>query len=310
MNGRPVIEIQPAGGAAKRSVVCVHGMSVRGYHDPRIIQVGQSLAAMGYRAVIPSYPEIQKLRIDPASSDRIAADMAATAEESGYPVGLFTASFSGGLSLIAAARPSVADLVSAMLVVGSYAHVDSTLNFFLHREKVDPYGLFIILNNFLPFLNEPEALLRAFYIAACDDGFQRKEPELPSYLNSQPDWVRQRFHQYIDDRSFRLEQWQKIHKIPEALHIFQQMDVLRVASGLKAAICLLHGANDIVIPPEESILLQKTLKDQVPLSLTITSIIDHGNVRANLSMAAEMLSLLRTIALFFRSLDGAAPIGE
>ncbi len=306
INGRPALEILPTDGRHKRTVICVHGMSVRGYRDPRIINVGHALAAMGYRSVIPSYPEIQDLRIDPTSSDRIADDIGRLADESGYPVGLFTASFSGGLSLIAAAKPSVADRVSAMLVVGSYAHVDSTLDFFLHREKMDPYGLFIILKNFLPFLNEPEALLKAFDTAARDDGFQRTERELGPYLQSQPESIREHYRRYIEDGAFRLQQWQKINSIPEALHIFESMDVLRVAKGLKAALCLLHGAHDIVIPPEESLLLKKTLEKQVPLSLTITSIIDHGNVKVGLSMAREMVSLIQTFALFFRSLDGAS----
>lgn len=311
INGRKALEILPADGYGRRTVICVHGMSVRGFRDPRIIHIGQTFAAMGYRSMIPSYPEIQDLCIDPTSSDRIADDIRKLAGESGYPVGLFTASFSGGLSLIAASKPAVAHLVSALLVVGTYAHVDTALDFFLHRETADPYGLFIILKNFLPFLNEPEALLKAFDTAAKDDGFRRVEKELGPYLESQPEEIRELYRRYMEDRAFRLEQWKKISNMPEAQHIFERMDVLRVAGGLKAAICLLHGAEDNVIPPAESLLLKKKLENQVPVSLTITSIIDHGNVKAGLSMAREIVSLVQTMALFFRHLDGSKyPIGR
>lgn len=306
LNGRPCILMHPVAKSSReeRVVLCVHGMSVYGYRDVRMLNVGAALAGLGYTAVIPSYPEIQELCISATSVPSIQADVAALGNH--RRIGLLSASFSGGLSLIAASQPVTAPSVSSLLIVGTYCHVNSTMKFFLHRENADPYGLYIVLKNFLPYLGSvDQQLIQALDTAARDNGFQRRDGErqLGSFLSACENGTREEFQRLISDPAYRLNVWQRILDVPDARRAVEGLDVLGVIDGLEGTLCLLHGARDIVIPPEESVQLYERLRPTCRAALTVTSILDHGNVRLHPRVAGEFLSLLDTVSLFFRAMN-------
>lgn len=309
LNGRPCIVLRPGGNAIPDGpvVLCVHGMSVYGYRDVRMLRVAAALAGLGMTAVVPSYPEIQDLRIVATSVPSIQSDLATLARE--RPVGLLSASFSGGLSLVAASQPETSALVSSLLIVGTYCHVNSTMQFFLHRKDADPYGLYIVLMNFLPYLGSADPqLLEALGMAARDDGFHRQQEErqLGPFLARCENGTRESFRRLTADPEYRMEVWKRIMEVPEARSAIDALDVLRVIDGLKGALCLLHGAHDIVIPPEESVLLYDRVRQRGRAALTVTSILDHGNVRMHPGVAGEFFSLLSTVSFFFRELRRAS----
>src|SRR5207249_10567010 len=98
----------------RRLVLLASGLHPAGIDEPRLVALARQLAASGLAVVTPDIPELSRYDITPAITDKIerAAFWASGLSESEGAtagdgrVGLIGISFSGGLSVVAAGRPS------------------------------------------------------------------------------------------------------------------------------------------------------------------------------------------------------------
>src|SRR5262245_29706227 len=101
---------EPHGGH-RRAALLTSGLHVSGIDEPRLVRLAKQIAASHVLVVTPDIPELTRFDIAPAITDAIeeAAQWLATA--SGFApdqkVGVMGISFSGGLSIVAAGRPSL-----------------------------------------------------------------------------------------------------------------------------------------------------------------------------------------------------------
>jgi len=299
LNSRRCYVFRPSKSKPK-IILFVQGMTVRGIDDIRLIKQCEIFRQLGYLVYLPHYPEIQNLDITPNSIKNITEDIKAIYQGNNQKMGIVSVSYSGGLSILASSQEDVRDYVDSLMIVGTFAHFKSMFEFLFLRKDIDPYGYFILLKNFLKFVPQYniQELIEAFNIAAVDDGLHRQPPLLNEHFRKYPH-IQKIFSNLMEDLELRKQILEQIFRNPFMEQLFQEFDVFERIRYLKARISLLHGRNDQVIPPSESMLLfEECKKYQIPCKLTTTSLLDHGNIKFNLDVLEELLQLIDTINFF------------
>jgi pimeloyl-ACP methyl ester carboxylesterase len=122
----------PAGGA-RRTVLLVTGLHPGGIDEPRLVRLAGELAASGVGVVTPEIPELLRFEISPAITDEIEQAAVWLAVDSGLSadgtIGMLGISFSGGLSLVAAGRPSLAGRVAYVFSSGGHHDLQRVLRY-------------------------------------------------------------------------------------------------------------------------------------------------------------------------------------
>jgi hypothetical protein len=116
-----------------RTTLLVSGLHPSGIKEPRLVGLAQDLSASGIAVLTPDIAELSQFAITPAITDAIeqTADWLA-AQPAFAPdgkIGMMGISFSGGLSVVAAGRPSIRDRVAYVLSFGGHADLPRTLKY-------------------------------------------------------------------------------------------------------------------------------------------------------------------------------------
>ncbi len=292
---------------ARGTILAIHGMSVTGNRDERLLRICRAMASLGYIVIVPAYGDIEKFIINGKTVNDVSSTIRAVVGSSRLcptgRIGIFAPSFSAGICLIAASLPATSDLVSALCAVGTFSRVDTAIEYLLGEQENDDYGRMIILKNFIHHsIKDSRRLRRAFEIAIRDNGFRRSDPELPAYAKQLSGRERVIIERLRNDPKYRMRHWKRIERIPEARRILDSLSVVSRLNKLKAAVTLIHGAEDKVIPPSESVLLHEELKRRRVVSrLLLTPLITHGDSRLSLSMLSAVGELVSAFAFFFRN---------
>lgn len=148
----------PADGvaASTRTVMVVPGLHTAGAEEPRLARLTTRLAGEGMTVLSLPLPDLRQLRVTPRSTDMIEdAALWLIAQPQVTPQGrisLFGISFGGGLSLVAAGRPSLADKVDIVVSFGGHADLPRVLRYACTgalpdgtRQPAHDYGAALLL---------------------------------------------------------------------------------------------------------------------------------------------------------------------
>src|SRR5204863_7331424 len=117
----------------RRTTLLVSGLHPSGIDEPRLVRLARQLSASGVTVITPDIPELSGFEITPAITDSIEQSAAWLAGESGlapdHRVGLVGISFSGGLSIVAAGRPPLADRVAYVVSFGGHDDLPRVLRY-------------------------------------------------------------------------------------------------------------------------------------------------------------------------------------
>jgi dienelactone hydrolase len=138
------------------AVLVVPGVHASGIDEPRLAGVARELAAMGRTVVTVELPPLLRYEITTELTDMIEdaagwiAGQPTLADHA--PIGIAGISFAGGLSLVAAARPSIRDRVAYILSIGGHGDLPRTLEYLCTGIQPDgsrlpphDYGVAIVL---------------------------------------------------------------------------------------------------------------------------------------------------------------------
>jgi hypothetical protein len=298
---------QKPDGKPRGTILAIHGMTAKGNRDPRFVTVCKALARCGYVVVSPLYRDIEEFLIKEETVHAIAKTIQSLAENptlchSGK-ISIFSASFSAGMSIIAASRPETMELVRAICAVGTYSNVETSVEFLLSGQDNDEYARLIILRNFIHHsLGRSSDLSEALRVAILDNGHCREKPELPALLSTLPRSMRRIFTRLRSESSYRWYHWKRVcSPLKSANGLMKRLSVLSTIDSLRAAVALVHGTDDRVIPPTESVILHRSLRGCNKLSrLSLTPAISHGDTTLTVSMIPGLLDLTGTFAFFFK----------
>lgn len=285
-------------GATHDPILLVPGVHASGLEEPRLVGLARDLASVGHPVLTTELADLKRYAITPRSTDMIEDAVAWLSRQPalapGGRVGLFGISFAGGLSLVAASRPSIRERLAFVMSFGGHGDLPRTLRYLCTGRQPDgtarpphDYGVAIILlgvadrvvpaeqveplrQAILTFLEasrlhaiNPEASREAF------DHARRQAEGLPEPART--------LMGYVNDRD--------VARLGSVLlpHLGELAGDPALSPSrsrsLAAPVYLLHGADDNVIPAVESTLLASELRAQgVRVQHLITPLITHAEV--------------------------------
>jgi dienelactone hydrolase len=161
VTGRLYHPVSPS--ASTPAVLVIPGLHTAGVEEPRLARLTERLAAEGLTVLSLPLPDLRQLRVTPESTDVIEdAALWLSSQPSLAPDGritLFGISFGGGLSLVAAGRPSLAGRLHAVVAFGGHGDLPRVLRYLCTgtlpdgtRQPAHDYGAAIFLLGALPHL--------------------------------------------------------------------------------------------------------------------------------------------------------------
>src|SRR3954462_15263459 len=129
-------------GPHRRAALLTSGLHASGIDEPRLVRLARQIAASHIVVVTPDIPELSRFEIAPAITDAIEdAGGWLSADETLAPdhaVALMGISFSGGLSVIAAGRPSLASRIAYVFSLGGHDDLPRVLRYLCTGQEPRP----------------------------------------------------------------------------------------------------------------------------------------------------------------------------
>jgi pimeloyl-ACP methyl ester carboxylesterase len=309
---------RPAGGTG-RTILLIPGIHSMGIEEPRLKGLAEDLAATGHPVVTSALPDLQAYTITQRSAD-VIEDLVAqlTMKTDLAPdgrIGIAGISFAGGLSLAAAGRPRIRDHVAFVLSFGGHGDLPRVMHYLATGEETavpgvathppHDYGVAVILyalagRGVVP-ADQVEPLrdgVRTFLLASQLTLVSREQAEATfakarRMAEAMPEPART-YMGYVNDRA--------VAKLGPVLVPF--LDQLGVddpalspqrATPPRAPVFLLHGDEDTVIPPAESVLLGETLRMK---GANVHVLLSHLITHAELDRTGDVAEAWRLIAFW------------
>jgi hypothetical protein len=284
--------------AHRRVFLLTPGVHASGVDEPRLVGFARDLASMGHAVVTIGPPDLARYTITTRATDAIEdaavwlgrqRDLAPDGR-----IGMMGISFAGGLSIVAAGRPSLRNTVREVVSLGGHGDLPRTLRYLCtgdepgspHRPPHD-YGVVIILLGVVdrvvpadqaPALREAVlTFLEASRLDLIDKAKSLAEFEHAMALGSALPEPSRTIMGYVNTRDVA-------HLGPLLLpHVGAMGDDPALSPARSpvpsARVYLLHGTEDNVIPAAESIHLAAFFRErQVPVELLATPLITHAEV--------------------------------
>jgi hypothetical protein len=313
-------------GDSRRTVLLVPGIHSMGIEEPRLTALADDLAGAGVKVMTMALPDLQAYRITPRATDVIEDAVTWMSKRPELApdgrVGIVGISFAGGLSISAASRPSIRDRVAFVLSFGGHGDLNRVLRYLttgespqvagLEAHPPHDYGVAVILygladrgvvpgDQVAPLRKGIETFLLASQMTlvsteqanATFAKAREMAKELPeparTYLN------------YVNDRA--------VSKLGPALvpYLHQlgaedpALSPQRVEHPASAALFLLHGSGDTVIPAAESAIFSDDLRRMgADVHLLLSELITHAEVN-RAATYVDVLKLVNLWAQVFKS---------
>lgn len=314
MAGREVEAVlyRPLASPAGRGVVLVPGVSELGCNHPRLAALARILAGNGFLVVTPDIPSLREFRIEPEAVETISFWHAQIRSlEGGGRVassGLAGISFSGTLALIAAAKAGNDHPPAFVLAVGAYSDLARCIRWWFEPGPVTVapgayptryYGRWVAMLAALDLL--PEGNDRRYLAQLLRSLLLQKEapPESGRIGGEAARW--RRFACAREDEGDP----QLARQILEHLlaRDAARLSPDRAAAEIACPVFLAHGAYDDLIPPAESLDLERKIL-RAPCRLIISPFLTHTHpaerepggwekARASLRMSLFLYRLVR-----------------
>jgi hypothetical protein len=300
---------EPAG-AHRRAALLTSGLHASGIDEPRLVRLARQIASSHIAVVTPDIPELSRFEIAPAITDAIedggiwlAADQTLAPDHHAALMGI---SFSGGLSVVAAGRPSLAQRVAYVFSLGGHDDIGRVLRYLCTGREARPspdvrlgsaeaatdfvlpphdYGVAVILlslaDRVVPAAQvEPlrTGIRKYLWASALDGGVDKagapaEFEAVRAFARTLPE-PSARLMRYVIDRDV-------VHlgaRLVPLIGATSAADGLSVSKSPKpsAPVFLLHGLADNVVPPIESEYLAADLRGHAPTRLLLSGLISHA----------------------------------
>jgi dienelactone hydrolase len=309
----------PASPSAQ-SIVAFPGIHAGGVNEPRLVDLATRLAGAGPIVVTVPLPDLRRYRVTSASTDAIEdAAMWVTSQPRLAPrgrAGLLGVSFAGGLALVAAGRPSMADRVSFVVSLGGHGDLPRVMTYLARARPLAPgeppphdYGTVVILRKALPRLvpadqvEAADAAVMTFLDASSLDATDRAQSQAlfeaaRSREAALPEPSRSIVH-LVNTRDVAA-MGARVAALVEELGGDPALSPMR-SPATRAPVFLIHGRDDNVIPSDETPRLARYLTDagNARVRWLLTPLLSHANVVAD----APLADVWRLVKLWTAILD-------
>jgi pimeloyl-ACP methyl ester carboxylesterase len=270
-------------------MVVVHGVHYLGMDEPRLEAFAAAMAGCGLRVLTPELSDIKDYHIGASSIASIGDTAAWMAHATGdKPVGLMGLSFSGSLSLLAAAEPQYMRHIKFVVAVGSEGEMSRVANYYLTGKALRPngdaevlapheYGALVLeyesLEDFVP---APDR--EAVRLVLRNHLYEDLAAERAALAKLTP---RQRVEarQLMDTTSSTTR---KLIEQSDERHLVEMASVSPDGqlAQLGRPVFLLHGEGDNIIPSAETQWLERDVPKREMEASLISPVISHLDVDA------------------------------
>jgi dienelactone hydrolase len=279
-----------------RAALLVSGVHADGIDEPRLMSLAHELAATGVVVVTPEIDDLTHYRLTASVTDTIedaAGWMIAHPERFGSQrIGLIGVSFSGGLSIVAAGRPSVRAPIAYVVSFGGHGNLPRVLRYLCTGEgapqRPHDYALAVVLHQaaelavppaqVAPLRHAVEEFLEASALSRTDPD---KAEQLFLALRARPSQLPEpsaTLFRYVNDRDVAALGARLVPYVPQ---LGQDPALSPDRSPAPTApVYLLHGIDDNVIPAIESERLAEHLQGRTRVRLLIGGFLTHVDVTA------------------------------
>jgi dienelactone hydrolase len=293
-DGRIRARIFRPAGDPERSAVLVSGVHRDGIDEPRLINLARELAGAGVIVVTPEIDDLINYRLTARVTDSIedvGRWMVLQPDLFGArKIGLIGVSFSGGLSIIAAGRPSLRERIAYVVSFGGHGNLPRVLRYLctgvgFSRPPHD-YPLTMLLYQLASFVvpadqvtqlrRGVELFLEASTLHRTNAYEAKRRFEEARFIQHEVGEPSATLLKFVNDRDVaalgpRL--------LPYLDRIGQDPALSPDRSPAPSApVYLLHGADDTVIPPTEAELLARYLQGKVKVRTLISRFLTHVDV--------------------------------
>jgi acetyl esterase/lipase len=294
------------------AIMVVHGVHYLGMDEPRLEAFASAIASCGLRVLTPELPNIKDYHIGPSSIATIG-DAATWLAEQGpprgkrslvTPVGIMGLSFSGSLSLLAAAEPRYHPYIKFVVAVGSEDEMSRVANYYLTGSALRPNGDSEILtpHEYGALVLEYESL--EDFVPAPDRDAVRLV--LRNHLYEDLPGERAAFAKLTPAQMAEAKQLMDTTS-PITRRMIAQSDARHLAAmasvspngqlrQLATPVFLLHGEADNIIPSAETQWLERDIPQQEMQASLISPVISHLDLDDKGPMFADQWRLVRFFA--------------
>ena len=295
-------------GTPMRTALLVSGIHATGIDEPRLVRLAREAAATGWALVTPELPDLIAYRVTAQSTDIIEdAAVWLAARRDLAPdgrIGLMGISFSGGLAIVAAGRPSLREHTRFVFSVGGHGDLPRVLKYFctgieppVEGMKPPPpphdYGLAIVAfgvaeelvprEQVVPFREAVRTFLDASGIAYvrpsdAEAGFNR---------------ARALEHELAEPAA-TLAHYVNTRNVPElGARVLPHLGGFGTDPALsperstapEAPVFLLHGIDDNVVPAVESRMLARWLTGKTTVHAFFSRSLAHASLDPEATLA-------------------------
>jgi hypothetical protein len=289
-----------------RAVLVMPGFNSNGIDESRLAALAEDIAASGYPVMALALPDLQQFRLSPDATDVIEDAVAWMVKQPSLApdgrIGIIAVSFAGGLSVVAAGRDRIRDHVKFVVSLGGHGDMRRVMKYLatgvaphvdgLENHPPHDYGVAVILNSLAdrgvvpveqagPLRAAIETYLRASQATVISDAAAAPIFEQARAMTVQLPEPSRTYMQYVNDRN--------VSKLGAVLAQYLNQSGVddpalspELAAPPKAATFLLHGHDDNIIPPAESVLLGNYLRSKgVPTKVLLSGLITHASVNPN-----------------------------
>ncbi len=295
-------------------MVIVHGVHHLGLNEPRLMAFARAIAASGIVVLTPEVSDIADYRITAASINTIGASARALHDQLGdRKVGVLGLSFSGGLSLLAAADDRYSSDIAFVLSIGGHDDLARVCEFFATDRIPHPdgsietftaheYGALVLV------YSRPEEFFSPQDLPAARDAIRAQLWEQPDQCKSAAARLspagRSRMELLITHKKDALSE-QLMHSVRDHASEMSRVSPHGNLSGLHVPVLVLHGVGDAVIPTSEALWLEQDVPKPWLRAALITPVLSHVDVGKG-SAAMAKFDLMRFIAAMLEETEANA----
>lgn len=287
----------PDGAKNAPGILLVHGIHHLAIDDPRFVNLAHALAGAGIAVLAPTMDALSDYHVESNTIAKIGISAEWLAKRLGRAsVTVMGISFSGGLALLAAADPQYQPYVHAVVSVGGYDDLARVSRFLATSEEELPnggtahlaahdYGAAVFVYGHLPQFFAAEDLPTArealrYYLWEQPE---KAAPFLPSLSASGRETME--FLLARDIARLRPRLLSAIRADKEELAALSPHGHI---AALRAPVFLLHGSEDSVIPPAETLWLARDIPPAALRAVLITPMFSHVDLKGSAPWRDEL----------------------
>jgi dienelactone hydrolase len=287
------------------AIIVLHGVHHLGIDEPRLENFATAMAACGIQVLTPELPDIKDYQVGANSIATIGESAEwLTHTDGGRPVGVLGLSFSGGLSLLAAADPQYQKNIRFVMAVGSQDEMSRVAAYYRTGEDERPdgseetlapheYGPLVLeyehVGEFVPA--QDVAPIRAVLRAHLYEDPRAEHAALLRLSTTQTTEAKALMDTSSPATRTALERADERHV----------SDMAAVSphgrlAALKTPVYLLHGAGDNIIPSAETEWMAAELPKRSLKAVLISPVLSHLDLDGAKPTTADQLRLVHFFA--------------